>query len=635
MKCDVLVVGGGHAGIEAAAAAARYGFDTILMTMSAETIGQMSCNPAIGGTAKGHVVREIDAFGGVMAKLIDRTGIQYKMLNRSKGPAMWSPRAQADRAEYSRAARQLMEEHPRIRVIEDTAAQLVVEGRRATGIVGTSGQEYEARAVIISSGTFLSGLLHVGMESFIGGRMDEPSAETLSGSLAEAGLEIGRLKTGTPPRVDGTTIDYSLMERQDGDDPPPFFSYTAEHRDLTQIPCWLTRTLPETHDILRSGLDRSPLFTGKIQGVGPRYCPSIEDKIVRFPDRPRHQIFIEPEGLGTNQVYVNGFATSLPMDIQEKALHSIPGMADAKILRWGYAVEYDFVYPQQLYPSLETKAVAGLYLAGQINGTSGYEEAAGQGLMTGINAARALRGEDPVVLGRDQAYIGVMIDDLVTKGTQEPYRLFTSRAEHRLLLRQDNADIRLAEIAYRAGAISESTYAERMEKRCRISVLVNLLDDIRISPDEANPVLKAHETSAIAQTHSASQLLKRPQIDLADLEHMSDAVVSGLNGCGDDVRWQVETEVKYSGYLKRQNAAVARQKDLEDKVLEIDFPYLDVKEISTEARQKLAEVRPRTLGQALRIPGVRSADVAALRIAIEKYRRSGKSRKEQRDAVDA
>ena len=529
-----------------------------------------------------------------------------------------------------------MEACPRVRVVEDTAAELVVEAGRAVGVVGTSGSHYPAKAVVICSGTFLSGLMHIGMESFVGGRADEPSAETLSASLARAGLALGRLKTGTPPRVDGRTIDYSAMERQDGDDPPPLFSFSAPPREVRQVPCWLTRTLPETHEAIRGGLDRSPLFTGRIQGVGPRYCPSIEDKVVRFPERPRHQVFIEPEGLDTDEVYVNGFATSLPTDVQLAAMHSIPGMEDAEIVRWGYAVEYDFVPPQQLFASLETKAVKGLFLAGQINGTSGYEEAAGQGLMAGINAARSIQGLDPIVLGRDEAYIGVMIDDLVTKGTDDPYRLFTSRAEHRLLLRQDNADMRLADIAHRAGAISKEVWAERTDRRHRIFGVVDAFAATRITPAEGNAILTERGTMPISESQRADQVLRRPEVRLEDVEAMSEAVSKALDGADEGIRWQVETEIKYSGYLERQRAAVARQRELEDKPIPEGFPFAEVKELSAEARQKLSKVRPMSLGQALRVPGVRAADVAVLAVALEKRRRmQSQTQEEPARALDA
>jgi len=618
-SCDVLVVGGGHAGIEAAMAASRLGCRVILMTMDPEKIGQMSCNPAIGGTAKGHVVREIDALGGVMAKLIDETGIQFKMLNRSKGPAMWSPRAQADRARYRAAAKAMIEADPRITIVQDIAARCVVEGGGLVGLVGVSGREYACRTAIISSGTFLNGLMHVGLRTEVGGRVDEPAATHLSESLRALGLSLGRLKTGTPPRVDGRTLDYSAMKLQPGDEPPPFFSFTAPRRTFEQVACWLTSTTERTHEIIRGGLDRSPLFTGRIKGIGPRYCPSIEDKVVRFPERDHHQIFIEPEGLNTSEVYVNGFASSLPEEVQLAALRAVRGMEEAVMNRPGYAVEYDFVFPHQLYPSLETKLVRRLYLAGQINGTSGYEEAAGQGLMAGINAARSVMGLPPVILGRHEAYISVMIDDLVTKGTEDPYRLFTSRAEHRLLLRQDNADTRLADRALEAGMIDEAEHRRRKDKVRRVQVFVEALERTRIGPEEANPVLAARGTAPIGAPQSAVHLLRRPEITLADLDAMA--------ALGDDLspeeRWQAEVAVKYEGYLARQEEAAERQQALERRQIPADMEYAKVVALSAEAKQKLANVRPTTLGQAARVPGITPADIAVLAIALEQRRRSG------------
>lgn len=617
-SADVIVVGGGHAGVEAAMSAARLGAETMLITMAPESIGQMSCNPAIGGTAKGHVVREIDALGGVMARIIDETGIQFKMLNRSKGPAMWSPRAQADRRMYAAAARRTVESAERVSVVADLATEIIVESGAVVGIRGLSGCEYRCRKLIVCSGTFLRGLLHTGLETREGGRDGEPAANALSRSLAALGLRLGRLKTGTPPRVDGATLNYDAMAVQPGDKPPVFFSYNTPARVIEQVDCWLTHTNEQTHEALRSGFDRSPLFTGRIQGIGPRYCPSVEDKVARFPDRVSHQIFIEPEGLDTTEVYVNGFATSLPVDIQDRALRTIRGMEEARIVRYGYAVEYDFVYPQQLLPSLETKEVRGLYLAGQICGTSGYEEAAGQGLMAGINAARALNGAPPVILGRHEAYIGVMIDDLVTKGVEDPYRLFTSRAEHRLLLRQDNADIRLAERAREAGMIDEKEYERRMDRRKRIEGHVTAIGGVKVAPGQANPVLESIDSTPIKEAQRGTQLLKRPEVRLTHLETMVDC---SFEGDADELH-QAEIQVKYEGYLLRQEQAAARQADLGRREIPEDMDYDGVAALSAEAKEKLKAVRPVTVGQASRIPGITPADISVVSIAIEARRRN-------------
>jgi len=619
--CDVLVVGGGHAGIEAAMAAARLGCRVVLMTMDPATIGQMSCNPAVGGTAKGHVVREIDAMGGYMGRLADATGIQFRMLNRSKGPAVWSPRAQADRGRYRAAARALVEGTSGVTVAGDTATRLVVEGDRLVGVVAASGWEYPCGAAVIASGTFLNGLMHVGLASSVGGRAGEPAAADLSGSLRAAGLRLGRLKTGTPPRVDGTTIDRSLMAPHCGDEPPPFFSFEPPVRALVhevgQVPCWLARSSARTHDIVRGGLDRSPLFTGRIRGIGPRYCPSFEDKVVRFPERETHQIFIEPEGLDTTEVYVSGFATSMPEDVQLAALRTIRGMEECVVTRFGYAVEYDFAYPTQLLPSLETKAVRRLFLAGQINGTSGYEEAAGQGLMAGINAARAVAGLPSVILGRHEAYIGVMIDDLVTRGVEDPYRLFTSRAEHRLLLRQDNADVRLADRAYGAGMIDDAEHRRRKEKLRRVHAIVDAVRRAHVAPRGANPVLAARGAALIDEAQPAARLLKRPEVGLADVEAM---VGQRFDGPPEERR-QAELAIKYEGYLVRQEEAVRRQQELERNLIPEDTDYRAIPALSAEAKEKLSSVRPVTLGQAARVPGITPADVAVLAIAIEQRRR--------------
>ena len=625
---DVIVVGGGHAGIEAVMAAAQLGCSVGLMTMDPAKIGQMSCNPAIGGTAKGHVVREIDALGGVMARLIDETGIQFKMLNMSKGPAMWSPRAQADRKLYRNAARRLVSNTPNITIVTDTAAEVVVEDGHVVGVRGESGTEYGCSATVVSSGTFLRGLMHTGLHSVTGGRVGESAANALSGNLKKLGLRLGRLKTGTPPRVDGTTIDRTVMKVEPGHEPPPFFSFSPPDRNVNQVPCWLTYTNNTTHDTLRSGFDRSPLFTGRIEGVGPRYCPSIEDKVARFPERVRHQIFIEPEGLDTDEVYVNGFATSLPEDTQITAIHTIRGMEEAQITAFGYAVEYDFVHPEQLYATLETKSVKGLYMAGQICGTSGYEEAAGQGLVAGINAARAIAGAPPFVLHRHEAYIGVMIDDLVTIGVTDPYRLFTSRAEHRLLLRQDNADVRLADRAREAGMIGETEYRRRIEKKRRVSLLVEQLHDMRVSADGANRVLEELNTAQVDETQPVDRLLRRPEVGLRELQRMG---VDLPESIGDEhvdfTEWmQAEFAVKYAGYLKRQEDAARRQAANEQRAIPDDFDYTAVPALSSEAKEKLKVIRPTTFGQASRVPGITPADLSVIAIALERQRRERSER---------
>jgi tRNA uridine 5-carboxymethylaminomethyl modification enzyme len=620
---DVVVIGGGHAGIEAAMASSRLGCRTALMTMDAETIGQMSCNPAIGGTAKGHVVREIDALGGVMAKLIDAAGIQFRMLNRSKGPAMWSPRAQADRTRYRQVAREYVEHQSGLSIVEDTVAELIVEDDTLIGVRGASGVEYRCTAAVVSSGTFLRGLMHTGTESTEGGRIGEPASQGLSDCLRGVGLRLGRMKTGTPPRVDGETIDFDAMSEQLGDDPPPRFSYTPSEPELPQVSCWLTRTNATTHELLRAGFDESPLYTGRIQGIGPRYCPSIEDKISRFTERESHRLLIEPEGIDTTEVYINGFSTSLPEDIQRDALRTVQGMEHVEIIRYGYAVEYDFVYPQQLRSTLEAKSINGLYFAGQVCGTSGYEEAAGQGLMAGINAARSIQGMPSVVLRRDEAYIGVMIDDLVTRGVDEPYRLFTSRAEHRLLLRQDNADVRLANSAFAAGMISETELQVRQGKERRVQSLVDRINAARVNPRQANDVLVSLSSPRITQTVDVPRLLKRPEVALRDIERMNgpidpDAVESELV--------QAEFIVKYEGYLKRQEAAAARQVSMDRRMLPTEFDYASIPALRTEAKERLSEVRPKTIGQASRIPGITPADIAVVAIVNEQRRRSRRKR---------
>jgi len=593
---DIIVVGAGHAGCEAALAAARLGMTTALLTIRLDRIAEMSCNPAIGGLAKGQLVREVDALGGEMAKVTDATGIQFRMLNMRKGPAMRSPRAQSDRTLYREEMRRRVEAQSGLTALEETVDELLVRSGRAAGVQTRSGRRYGARAVVLTTGTFLKGLIHIGTHQEVGGRIGEPAAEHLSDSLARHAIEIGRLKTGTPPRLEGTTIDYSVMEEQPGDADPRPFSFSTDRLDRPQVPCHLTWTTPHTHEILRQNLDRAPLFSGQIRSTGPRYCPSVELKIVRFPDKDKHQVFIEPEGLDTTEVYCNGLATSVPEDVQEEMVHSIPGLEEARITRYGYAIEYDFAPPTQLTPWLETKAVANLFHAGQINGTSGYEEAAGQGLMAGINAVRKLRGEKPVVLGRDEAYIGVLIDDLVTKGTEEPYRMFTSRAEYRLLLRHDNADRRLMKHGHRIGLIGE----EPMDRlRAKEEAMARTLE-----------FMASHRHEGV----TLAQRLRRPHVTFDEVADLSPELRAL---CADPlVREQVEIELKYEGYVQRQRAQVERFRRMENRQIPKDVDYDRIKDLKPEARQKLAQVRPRSLGQASRISGVSPADLSVLMVYL-------------------
>ena len=606
---DVVVIGAGHAGCEAALASARMGLSTCLFTMNLDTIGQMSCNPAIGGLAKGHLVREIDALGGEMAKVTDKAGIQFRMLNMSKGPAVWSLRAQADRVLYRIAMRKVIEARENLDIKQAMVERIVAEDGKVQGVLSSIGIFYGARAVIVTTGTFLKGLIHIGLENFSAGRAGEFPSVGLSDSLSSLGLKMGRLKTGTPPRLDAKTIDFSKTEPQYGDEPPLPFSHSTEKITNPQLPCFITYTNSETHRMILANLDRSPLYSGKIKGIGARYCPSIEDKVVRFKERERHQVFLEPEGLETKEYYANGIPTSLPYDVQVKFVRTIPGLEEAEIMRPAYAIEYDFVYPTQLTHSLETKLIDGLFLAGQINGTSGYEEAAAQGIMAGINASLKLQGREPLILGRHEAYVGVLVDDLVTKGTNEPYRMFTSRAEYRLLLRHDNADLRLMDKGHEIGLLDKEVYADFLEKK-------------RLIHEELGRLKKKRVKWEGDRSESLEQLLKRPEITykFIDENAPSDKPLS------DTIKKQVEIQVKYEGYIVRQVEMAERLKRIEGKKIPEGFDYTVVNGLSREVLSKLEEIRPVNLGQAGRIPGITPAAISLLLVSIERLRREGREK---------
>ncbi len=619
---DVIVVGGGHAGSEAAAAAARMGARTLLVTMNLQTIGQMSCNPAIGGIGKGHIAREIDALGGIMGMVTDRTGIQFRMLNQRKGPAVWGPRAQCDRAAYASAVREELESVPNLFMRSDMAMDVLTEKGRVTGVRTQTDQTFKAPCVILTSGTFMNGTIHIGERQYGGGRMGERASIGLTVCLEKIGFKSGRLKTGTPPRVDGRTIDYARLDEQPGDREASPFSFMTDSLPSDQVSCWLTYTNPAVHETLRTGFDRSPMFAGRIRGTGPRYCPSIEDKIDRFSQKDRHQLFLEPEGRQTYEVYVNGFSTSLPEEVQFAALRKTAGLERVHVLRPGYAIEYDYFPPYQIRYSLETKLVDGLFFAGQINGTTGYEEAAAQGLMAGINAVQRLRGAEPIVLKRSQAYVGVLIDDLVAKGTDEPYRMFTSRAEHRILLRQDNADERLTELGYELGLATRERYDRMRARRDAVARTRGELERRTVGPAEVNAYLDSAGTSPIEQHERLIQLAKRPQVDLtAMLEHLGlrDEVVKSAPGIEPASRL-VEIELKYEGYLEREHELVKKLEQIESYLIPDDFDYHAVRNITMEAREKLSKIQPDNLGQVARISGVSPADVSVLMVLLKKRR---------------
>lgn len=618
-KYDVIVVGGGHAGAEAAHAAAKLGSKTLLITMNLQTIGQMSCNPAMGGVAKGQIVREIDALGGMSGVISDKTMIQFRMLNRSKGPAMWSPRCQSDRMRFAEAWRLALERTPNLDFWQEMALGLIVRDGRITGVKTQLGVEFEAKTVVLTNGTFLNGLIHIGEKNFGGGRVGERSATGLTAQLVELGFEAGRMKTGTPPRVDGRSINYDILEEQPGDENPGKFSFSDETQPLQhQRPCHITYTNPEVHDILKTGFDRSPMFNGRIQAVGPRYCPSIEDKIDRFAERNRHQIFVEPEGWDTVEVYVNGFSTSLPDEVQYKALRKIPGFENAKMFRPGYAIEYDYFYPTQLKETLETKLVENLFFAGQINGTTGYEEAACQGLMAGINAHQNAHEKEPFHLSRSEAYIGVLIDDLIHKGTKEPYRMFTSRAEYRILLRQDNADWRLTEKAHALGLADDKRLERIQTKKVQVKEVIKMLEETSVAPEEANDHLRSRESALLKQKVKIIDLLRRPHFGIDDLKAMSATVAEQLEGYEDEMLEEAEIRVKYASYIEKERLLVEKMQKLEHVKIKPEFNFDSVKSLSNEARNKLAQIRPRTLGQASRISGVSPADVSVLMVYLDR-----------------
>ena len=611
---DVIVIGAGHAGCEAAAAAANMGSSVLLITMNMQTIAQMSCNPAMGGIAKGQIVREIDAMGGYSGIVSDRSMIQFRMLNRSKGPAMWSPRSQNDRMLFATTWREMLENTPNVDFYQDMVKSIIIKNGRASGVITGLGHSIESKSVVVTSGTFLNGVIHIGEKQFGGGRVAEKAATGITEQLVDVGFESDRLKTGTPPRVDGRSLDYSKMEEQKGDEEVVGFSFSDTPKPLHQKSCWITYTHPQVHELLKTGFDRSPMFTGWIGGTGPRYCPSIEDKINRFSERDRHQLFVEPEGWNTVEIYVNGFSTSLPEEVQVKALRLVPGFENVKVFRPGYAIEYDYFPPTQLSYSLETRLIENLFFAGQVNGTTGYEEAACQGLMAGINAHQKSRGLAPVILKRSEAYIGVLIDDLITKGTEEPYRMFTSRAEFRTLLRQDNADLRLTEISYKAGLASQERMDRVRKKKEGIEAVKKILSTTSIDQEAAGSYLESIGSAALLQKQKISQLLLRPNVEIEPLKNAVPAVSELLQGYSSEVLQQAEIQLKYDVYIEKEKELVQRMGQLESLAIPGNFDYDRIAALSNEALQKFKKIRPETLGQASRISGVNPSDVQILMV---------------------
>lgn len=614
---DVIVVGAGHAGCEAAHAAAKMGAKVLLCTMNMNTIAQMSCNPAMGGVAKGQIVREIDALGGMSGIISDKSMIQFRMLNRSKGPAMWSPRTQNDRMRFAEEWRLALEQTPNVDFWQEMVNGIVVKGNRVVGVKTGIGLEIKGKSVVLTNGTFLNGIIHIGEKQFGGGRTGESAAKGITEQLVALGFEAGRMKTGTPPRVDGRSLDYSKMEVQEGDTQPEKFSYSDETKPLEeQRNCWITYTNKAVHETLETGFDRSPMFNGRIQGLGPRYCPSIEDKINRFAERERHQIFVEPEGWNTVEIYVNGFSTSLPEDVQYQAMRKIPGFEQAKMFRPGYAIEYDFFPPTQLKLTLETHLVENLYFAGQINGTTGYEEAASQGLIAGINAALKVKEQDPFILKRSDAYIGVLIDDLINKGTEEPYRMFTSRAEFRLLLRQDNADLRLTQLGHQIGLADDMRLEKMLDKKSDTAKLINDLKQKKLSPETINVGLEEFETATIKEKITIEKLLKRPQLGLKEIMDLDPEIKTYLSKYPKEVLEQAEIQIKYESYIEKEQQMVEKLNSMENFKIPLQFDYLAVPALSAEGKQKLNKIRPETLGQASRISGVSPADLSILTVYL-------------------